>query len=145
MYVDRDTREVRYGNRTQSIRHVVGEWGWDVGEGDGDEEEEEGREEEGGGVTLNGVEGAVVKFREDEGGWEVLWEEDGGGRVEGGLTVSLERRWVGDDNEGEGDGDGEGKEGKREETGGKLEVRTYNATSTTSSKGKKRTGAEGDG
>lgn len=143
MYVDRESREVKYGNRTQSIEHVVGDWGWDLGD-------EEDGEAEGGGVTLKGEEGAVVRFREEDGGWEVLWEgleegEGGGGGIEGGLKVSLERRWV-DDDEDAGGGGGEGGKGEggkeeEEKEEGKLEIRTLNTTTTittsSSSKGKK--------
>lgn len=28
MYVDKNTMEVKYGNRTQSIEHIVGHWNW---------------------------------------------------------------------------------------------------------------------
>ena len=39
LYVDKDTSEVRYGNRTTSMDHVVGDWDWT------DENVEEGAEE----------------------------------------------------------------------------------------------------
>lgn len=32
IYIDRHTRELKYGNRTQSRAHIVGPWGWDAGE-----------------------------------------------------------------------------------------------------------------
>lgn len=85
VYVDKETRQLRYGNRTESIAHEVGPWGWEAGEEGG-----------AGGVTFEGVEGAVAV--ETEEGWEVRWEdgEGGVGDVEGRrvLSVSLERRFV---------------------------------------------------
>lgn len=84
IYVDKDSREVKYGNRTQSRAHVVGSWGWDAGEEGG-----------AGGLTLEGGEGAVAV--ETDGGWEIRWEdEDGKIGVEGKryLTVSLERKML---------------------------------------------------
>ncbi len=84
IYVDKDTREVRYGNRTQSRQHIVGSWGWDAGEEGG-----------AGGLTLEGREGAVAV--ETEKGWGIRWE-DGCGKVDvqgsRHLTISLERRFV---------------------------------------------------
>jgi len=85
VYVDKGTRQLRYGNRTMSIEHEVGPWGFEAGEEGG-----------AGGVTFDGVEGAVAV--ETEEGWEVRWE-DGDGKVGdvGGrrvLSVSLERRFV---------------------------------------------------
>lgn len=84
VYVDKDTREVKYGNRTQSRAHVVGSWGWDAGEEGG-----------AGGLTLEGKEGAVAVEASD--GWELRWEDsDGHISVEGSpkLTVSLERKML---------------------------------------------------
>ena len=84
IYVDKDTREVKYGNRTQSRAHVVGSWGWDAGEEGG-----------AGGLTLEGKEGAVAVEAND--GWELRWEDsDGHINVEGSpkLTVSLERKML---------------------------------------------------
>ena len=84
IYVDRDTREVKYGNRTQSRAHIVGSWGWDAGEEGG-----------AGGLTLEGAEGAVAVEADD--GWEIRWEdEDGNIGVKGSLklTVSLERKML---------------------------------------------------
>ena len=84
IYVDKDTREVKYGNRTQSKPHIVGSWGWDAGE--------EGAP---GGVTLEGEEGAVAV--ETENGWEIRWEDknrDIGAEGKRKLTVSLERKML---------------------------------------------------
>ena len=84
IYVDKNTREVKYGNRTQSRAHVVGSWGWDAGEEGG-----------AGGLTLEGGEGAVA-VEADE-GWEIRWEDDSGNvGVEGRprLTISLERKML---------------------------------------------------
>ena len=84
IYVDKNTREVKYGNRTQSRAHVVGSWGWDAGEEGG-----------AGGLTLEGAEGAVAVEADD--GWEIRWEDgDGNVGVKGSLklTVSLERKML---------------------------------------------------
>jgi len=84
IYVDKNTREVKHGNRTQSRQHIVGSWGWDTGEEGG-----------AGGLTLGGREGAVAV--ETETGWEIRWEDEdekvgviGSSR----LMISLERRFV---------------------------------------------------
>ena len=84
IYVDKNTREVKYGNRTQSRAHIVGSWGWDAGEEGG-----------AGGLTLEGAEGAVAVEAGD--GWEIRWEdEDGNAGVEGRrkVTISLERKML---------------------------------------------------
>ena len=84
IYVDKNTREVKYGNRTQSRAHIVGSWGWDAGEEGG-----------AGGLTLEGGEGAVAV--QTDGGWEIRWEdEDQNIDVNGSLrlTVSLERKML---------------------------------------------------
>ena len=84
IYVDKNTREVKYGNRTQSRAHIVGSWGWDAGEEGG-----------AGGLTLEGGEGAVAVEADD--GWEIRWEdEDRNIGVNGSLrlTVSLERKML---------------------------------------------------
>ncbi|MCJ1429955.1 hypothetical protein MMC29_007870, partial [Sticta canariensis] len=46
IYIDRATRELKYGNRTQSREHIVGSWGWETGEESGP-----------GGLTLIGSDG----------------------------------------------------------------------------------------
>ena len=84
IYVDKNTREVKYGNRTQSRAHTVGSWGWDAGEEGGV-----------GGLTLEGKEGAVAVEVID--GWEIRWEgQDGNVGVEGRqkLPISLERKML---------------------------------------------------
>ena len=84
IYVDENTREVKYGNRTQSRVHTVGSWGWDAGEEGG-----------AGGLTLQGAEGAVAVEADD--GWEIRWEDENGNiGVEDRrkLTVSLERKML---------------------------------------------------
>ena len=84
IYVDKGTREVRYGNRSQSKEHVVGSWSWEAGEEGG-----------AGGVTLEGEEGAVAVKTEN--GWQVFWE-DAEGKVKvkgkGMVRVSLERKML---------------------------------------------------
>ena len=84
IYVDKKTREVKYGNRTQSRAHIVGSWVWDAGEEGG-----------AGGLTLEGGEGAVAVEADD--GWEIRWEdEDGNAGAEGRqkLIISLERKML---------------------------------------------------
>ena len=127
IYVDKDTREVKYGNRTQSKPHVVGSWSWDAGEEGGL-----------GGVTLEGEAGAVAV--ETEEGWEVRWE-DGVGNVGVGvgvegkrmLRVSLERKMV-DGLEGEGQED-EGLGGVVRKTG-----ENFTLTDTTFKRNRTTTG-----
>jgi hypothetical protein len=87
VYVDKETLEVKYGNRTQSIQHIVGPWDWTEDEA---------------GVTLDGWEGfCAVEEEEKEDGlkWALYydrWDDDfGNGRLIGGKTrlqCSLERR-----------------------------------------------------
>ena len=84
IYIDKNTREVKYGNRTQSRAHIVGSWGWDAGEEGGP-----------GGLTLEEKEGAVAVETED--GWEVRWEDENGEigiKGQKKLTVSLERKML---------------------------------------------------
>lgn len=86
IYIDRSTRELKYGNRTQSREHIVGPWGWDSGDDGGP-----------GGLTLSSSEAAVLSWEDGEegrgGGWKILWEKEEGA-IKGGLIVSLERRWI---------------------------------------------------
>lgn len=86
IYIDRSTRELKYGNRTQSREHIVGPWGWDSGDDDG-----------AGGLTFKSSEGAVLSREHgkegQEAGWKILWEEEEGS-IKDGLIVSLERRWI---------------------------------------------------
>ena len=84
IYVDKGTREVRYGNRSQSKKHVVGSWSWEAGEEGG-----------AGGVTLEGEEGAVAI--KTESGWQVCWEDSEGKiGIKGKkmVRVSLERKML---------------------------------------------------
>ena len=84
IYVDKNTRELKYGNRTQSRAHVVGSWGWDAGEEGG-----------AGGLTLEGEEGAVAVEEDD--GWEIRWEDEDrkiGLQGSSKLAVSLERKML---------------------------------------------------
>lgn len=120
IYVDRDTREVRYGKRSSSLPHIVGTFGWTKDEI---------------GVTLNGIEAFVV-IEEEEGVWAVYWDKNGDGKGlpkdKTVLEISLERRPVEDEElktgdsgvktEGKGLG-GEGKikgDGVAKEKGGKT-------------------------
>jgi len=84
IYVDKNTREVRYGNRTKSREHIVGSWGWEAGEEGGP-----------GGLTLDGEEGAVAV--ETDSGWEMRWEDGNrryGAKGKECLGVSLERKML---------------------------------------------------
>lgn len=102
IYVDKNTREVKFGNRTQSRAHIVGSWGWDAGEEGG-----------AGGLTLEGRERAVAVEVDDE--WEVRWEdEDENAGVEGKpkLIISLERKMLQPKDEGT---PGHAKAGERED------------------------------
>jgi len=123
VYINESTRQLRYGNRTQSIAHEVGPWGFEAGEEGG-----------AGGVTFDGAEGAVAV--ETETGWEIRWE-DGDGKVGdvGGrrvLSVSLERRFVEEPKAEQAGNDAEKGEKK---PAGKAEGR-FEVTSTTVQKEK---------
>jgi hypothetical protein len=92
LYCHKDTLEVRYGNRTASIQHVVGPWDWTEDET---------------GVTLEEWEGWVaVEEEELEDGlkWALYYDryddDLGNGRKVSGrkrLTCSLERRILPDE------------------------------------------------
>ncbi len=95
IYVDKDTLELKYGNRTQSIEHTVGPWDWTA-------------DEDGSGVTLDDWEGFVaVKEQEMPDGlkWALYYDRGdddfgGGGKKVGGrsrLQCSLERRILPDE------------------------------------------------
>ena len=122
IYVDKVTREFKYGNRTQSIDHEVGPWRWEAGEEEGP-----------GGLTFDGAEGAVAV--ETNQGWELRWEDGDGnvGDVKGRrvLTVSLERSFVEEPVKVEGQGDKGVEKKPAGKTDGKFEV-----TSTTVHKDK---------
>ncbi|RAL05448.1 uncharacterized protein BO80DRAFT_372983 [Aspergillus ibericus CBS 121593] len=61
IYADKDTHEVKYGNRTMSCEHVVGPWDWD---------EEETT------VTLE-ENCQFVAVQEDDGAWALYFDRDG--------------------------------------------------------------------
>lgn len=87
IYVDKDKLELRYGNRTASIQHVIGPWDWTEDES---------------GVILEDWEGWVAveeEEREDGLKWALYYDryddDLGGGRKANGkrrLQCSLERR-----------------------------------------------------
>lgn len=85
IYIDKNTRELKYGNRTASIDHHVGSWGFEAGEEGG-----------AGGITFDKAEGAVAVETAD--GWELHWEDEDGNVGDVGhrriLNVSLERKFV---------------------------------------------------
>lgn len=122
IYIDKDTRELRHGNRTQSIDHEVGPWGWEAGEEGG-----------AGGMAFEDAEGAVAV--ETEHGWQLRWEDQAGkaGDVKGRrvLTVSLERRFIEEPLKVEKQDENEAEKKPAGKTDGKFEV-----TSTTIQKDK---------
>ncbi|KAG8533959.1 uncharacterized protein KY384_001701 [Bacidia gigantensis] len=84
IYVDKNTREVKYGNKTASKEHIVGPWSWEAGEEGGP-----------GGVALDGEEGAVAI--ETSEGWEIRWEDTNGNigvKTKARVTISLERKML---------------------------------------------------
>ena len=85
IYVDRKTRELKYGNRTQSKENIIGSWGWDAG-----------TEEGPGGLILEGYEAAVA-IRTSEDVWEIRWEDERGEVFVADkevVKVSLERKML---------------------------------------------------
>jgi hypothetical protein len=80
IFVDRDTRELKYGNRTQSLPNIAGPWDWT--------EDEKA-------LTLEELEAFVV-VEEDDGVWGVYYDKEGdwAGLPEKGkiLDVQLERK-----------------------------------------------------
>lgn len=88
IYVDKETREVRYGPRAEAKKHIVGPWDWT-------EDDEQG-------LTLDGEE-CLVAVEEKRGGygWAVYWDKDddalksqGTGKEKRVLKCSIERRLV---------------------------------------------------
>ncbi|KAF2428746.1 hypothetical protein EJ08DRAFT_568377, partial [Tothia fuscella] len=87
IYCDKSTLELRYGNRTASIQHIIGPWDWTEDEA---------------GVLLEDWEGFVAveeKEREDGLEWAIYYDKSdddlgNGGQVDGKrrLQCSLERR-----------------------------------------------------
>ncbi|KAJ4366341.1 hypothetical protein N0V83_007977 [Neocucurbitaria cava] len=69
LYVDKRTREVKYGPRTEAKKHVVGHWDWT-------EDDEQG-------ITLEGEE-SLVAVEEESGVWVGCVLGSGGRCVEGG-------------------------------------------------------------
>ncbi|OCL02029.1 hypothetical protein AOQ84DRAFT_305507 [Glonium stellatum] len=86
IYVDKTTLELKYGNRSASIQHIVGEWDWTEDEA---------------GLTLEGWEGFVTVEEEEQDGlrWALYFDRDDDKlgqrkKVQGRevLECSLERR-----------------------------------------------------
>ncbi|KAL9614052.1 MAG: hypothetical protein Q9167_001467, partial [Letrouitia subvulpina] len=73
IYVDTATRELRYGNRTTSISHIVGPWAWDTGDSEESDDDDDDDDSDGGGLVLDGKERAVAIETED-GAWQLFWE-----------------------------------------------------------------------
>ena len=63
IYVDKDTLELKYGNKSQSIPHIVGTWDWT-----GDMK----------GLTLEGWEGFAA-LEESSGIWALYYDRDDDG------------------------------------------------------------------
>lgn len=61
IYADKDTHELKYGNRTQSCEHVIGPWDWV------DDETT---------LTLEGSR-QFVAVKEDDGSWGLYFDRDG--------------------------------------------------------------------
>ncbi|KAF9885946.1 hypothetical protein FE257_012236 [Aspergillus nanangensis] len=61
IYADKDTHELKYGNRSQSVEHVVGPWDW------ADEETT---------ITLE-EKHALVAVEEEDGSWAVYFDRSG--------------------------------------------------------------------
>jgi len=83
VYIDKDTLELKYGNRKQSAPHIVGPWDWT------DDQQS---------VTLEGWEGFVA-VEENGGVWVLCYDrqDDGLGALKGDrriLECSLERSMV---------------------------------------------------
>ena len=73
IYIDRETSEIRHGNRTVSRPHRVGDWGWS-----NDDEADFNDNEDPGGVEFDGEEKFVAvepEAGDTEGRWEVWWDE----------------------------------------------------------------------
>lgn len=87
LYVDKDTMEVKYGNRSQSIEHIVGPWDWTEGD------------EEKAGVVLEEAE-AFAAVEEEEGVWALYFDrnDDGlAGYVDSGtkvVPISIDRTLI---------------------------------------------------
>jgi hypothetical protein len=60
IYVDNNTLEIKYGNKTASIEHIVGPWDWT------DDQKA---------VTIDGWEGFVA-LEEDPGVWALYYDRD---------------------------------------------------------------------
>lgn len=126
----------------------MGSWGWETGEESGP-----------GGLTLigsdGGYEGGVAVWKEkgvggdgeeEEGGWELKWERDGegsgagDGKWEGGLSISLERKWVEEEkgkiDQQKKDDEKEGIEEGKKETGTAFQV-THTTVAASKKKKKK--------
>lgn len=79
LFIDKDTLEARYGNKSASIHNIKGPWDWTDDEN---------------GMVLEGKE-AFVAVREEDGLWRLYFDrnEDGRGLPEGKLVlpISLDR------------------------------------------------------
>lgn len=91
IYVDRDTKELKYGPRKEAKHHMIGPWDWT-------EEDEQG-------LTLDEEE-SLVAVEEEKGGygWAIYWDQDDDrlkgydvGREKRVLRCSLERRLIAED------------------------------------------------
>ncbi|KAL8825202.1 MAG: hypothetical protein Q9170_007888, partial [Blastenia crenularia] len=99
IYVALPSRNLRYGNRTASIAHIVGPWAWETGD-EGSDVDDSHAGDNGGGLTLEGKEGCVAV--ETDLGWQLFWEDAEGkipdleGKKRRKLQVSVERIFMED-------------------------------------------------
>lgn len=75
IYVDKDTHELKYGGKKDTIDHVIGTWGWSADEHF---------------LVLKGNAEPFVARREDDGRWAVYWDPKG--KMKNTQTLRLRRR-----------------------------------------------------
>lgn len=77
IYVDKETHEIRYGGRKDTVGHVIGPWGWSADEHF---------------LVLEGASDTFVAKQEDDGRWAVYW--DPSGDMEDSQVLRLRRRML---------------------------------------------------
>jgi hypothetical protein len=75
IYVEKDTHELKYGGKKDTLEHVIGPWGWSADEHF---------------LVLKGDPKPFVARREDDGRWAVYYDPKG--EMEDTLTLRLRRR-----------------------------------------------------
>lgn len=108
LYVDKDTLEVKYGNRSQSRAHHVGNWDWTTS--DGKSTNMEGQDvaegDDGVGIVFESFEGFVA-VEEEDGEWALYFDRNDDGlksqdeKLKGKrkVNVLLERKLIEKENE----------------------------------------------